>query len=357
MTPAALVDRAALAGLEPQVRAFLQADSPDPRLFQDLLLRIAAAQGLLSPGPRQGLGALRPVPEVAFKTRTIACFDPSDAEAEFHSSGTTIGRPGRHLVRDLSLYRLSVVTGFRRFVLYEPRPQVFLRLIPEGSVRPRSSLSRMVDFVVEAFAAEPPPPVRHGDGLDLEAFRDACARARGPVCLLATTLDLQALIAGLGDRAVPLPPGSRVMHTGGAKASGRSVDRAALRRDVQRLLAIPPEDVVEEYGMTELMSQAYDAPRVMPGPRRFVPVPWMRTRVVHPLSLQPVREGRQGMLLHLDLANLHTAVAMLTGDLARRVREGFGEVHRIPGALPRGCSHEAATSPEPPEDVPSEREP
>ncbi|MBP7126135.1 hypothetical protein KBD49_07200 [Myxococcota bacterium] len=349
-----------LADLEARVRAFLQADSPDPRTFRELLIPIAEVQGLLPPGARRSPEAVRPVPESAFKTRAIACFDPAEAQAEFRSSGTTTGWPGRHLVRDLSLYRLSVLGGFRRFVLYDPRPGFFVRLVPEGSVRPHSSLSRMIDFVVEAFAENPPVPVRQGDRLDLEAFRGACARAREagrPLCLLATTLDLLALVSGLGNRAVPLPPGSRVMHTGGAKASGRSVDRAALRRDLERLLAIPPDDVVEEYGMTELMSQAYDSPRVVPGPRRFVPVPWLRTRVVHPVSLRSVPEGRQGLLLHLDLANLHTAVAVLTGDLARRVRDGFGEVWRVPGSLPRGCSLEAAKAASPSPGIAPEREP
>lgn len=328
-----------------RVRAFIQSSESAPRTFHRLFREIARSQGLLvREGQRE---TLRPIPETAFKTRLVARFDPAKAEAEFWSSGTTTGTPARHLVLDLSLYRLSVLQGFRRFVLYEPRPRTFLRLIPDSIVRPHSSLSRMVDFVVEAFADTPPPPIRQGAQLDLDAFRGACARARErnlPVCLLGTTLDLLTLLSGLDRRPVALPPGSRVLHTGGAKATGRVVDRNALIRDLGDLLGIPPADVIEEYGMTELMSQAYDAPRVTPGPRRFVPVPWMRTRVVHPTTGRLVPSGRVGMLVHWDLANLHSAVAIWTGDMARRIADGFGEVHRASGAVPRGCSAEAAVS-------------
>jgi len=208
----------------------------------------------------------------------------------------------------------------------------------------------MVDFVVEAFADAPPAPIRQGDRLDIEAFREACARAREanrPLCLIGTTLDLLTLLSGLDQAPLLLPPGSRVLHTGGAKGSGRVVDRSALIRDLGVRFGIAPEDVVEEYGMTELLSQAYDAPRVTPGPRRFVPVPWMRTRVVHPTTGRLVPAGRDGMLMHWDLVNLHAAVAIWTGDLARRIADGFGEVRRAPGAAPRGCSAEAAVSVQP----------
>lgn len=323
----------------------------DPGDLDALLLEIAAAQGLLQDDPARGLDAIRPVPETAFKLMTVAHFPPSEAEAEFRTSGTTTGAPGRHLVRDLALYRRSALLGFERFVLYDPRPTRFLRLIPTAAVRPASSLTRMADFVDEhvheAFAASP-VLARSGDAVDLDAclgaFRDA-RDAGEPLCVLATTLDLLTLLEGMAARglALRLPAGSRVMHTGGPKATGRAIRREDLRQELEARLGIPPEDAVEEYGMTELLSQAYDATRVTPGPRRLVPVPWMRCRVLDPVSLLDVPDGQRGLVCHYDAANVHTAVAVLTGDMATRVQDGFADVVRAVGAGPRGCSQEAAT--------------
>jgi len=332
------------------VRDFIEAAArgDDPGDFDALCLEIAAAQGALDDDPARGLAAIRPVPETGFKLMTLAHFPPSEAEATFRTSGTTTGTPGRHLVRDLSLYRLSGVAGFDRFVMAGTRPGRFVHLIPPGSARPHSSLSRMVVDVVEAFATGPAVCARTGDAVDLPAALgafEAAAAAGEPLCLLGTTLDCLTLFDGMRARgaALRLPSGSVVMHTGGPKATGRSISRETLREDFGTLLGVPADDVVEEYGMTELLSQAYDAPRVTPGPRRLVPVPWMRTRVVDPSTMDEVADGTRGLLCHYDLANVHTAVSVLTGDMATRVRDGFTDIVRAVGAGPRGCSSEAAT--------------
>jgi hypothetical protein len=320
----------------------------DPGDFDALCLEVAAAQGVLGDESARGLAASRPVPETGFKLMTLAHFPPSEAEATFHTSGTTTGTPGRHLVRDLSLYRLSAVAGFARFVMSGTGPGRFVHLIPPGSARPHSSLSRMVDDVVDSFSTSPAVCARTADAVDLGAALsafEAAATAREPLFLLATTLDCLALFEGMRatGATIPLPRGSRVMHTGGPKATGRSIAREALREEFGVRLGLAPEDVVEEYGMTELLSQAYDAPRVTPGPRRLVPVPWMRTRVLDPLTMDEVPDGSRGVLCHYDLANIHSAVAVLTGDTATRVRDGFIDIVRAAGAAPRGCSSEAAT--------------
>lgn len=330
-----------------QVREVIESGSPlDEDAFAALCLAVAEAQGSLRPdAPARGLEAIEPLPEAAFKLMTVAHFPPSEAQAVFHTSGTTRGTPGRHLVRDASLYRVSVLRGFERFAMYPPRPGRFVSLIPAASERPHSSLSYMISYILETYPQVPPPRVRDGDRLDLATIRDAlesAVRAREPVLLLGTTLDFLTFFEAVGSWGVRLPPGSRAMHTGGAKASGRAVDREDLWGTFARVLGIPAEDVIEEYGMTELLSQAYDSPRVTPGPRRLVPVPWMRTRVLDPLTWREVAPGERGLLCHHDLANVWTAVAILTGDLATRVGDGFAQVERAPGASPRGCSHEAA---------------
>ncbi|HKK08764.1 MAG TPA: hypothetical protein VKA44_07765, partial [Gemmatimonadota bacterium] len=97
--------------------------------------------------------------------------------------------------------------------------------------------------------------------------------------------------------------------------------------------------VVNEFGMTELLSQRYGRGN---GPAGASPLlegpPWLRTRALNPATLEPLPDGEAGVLCHVDLANAGSAVAVLTEDLGR-VRDGALEwVGRAPGAPPRGCS-------------------
>jgi len=321
----------------------------DEPVLEGLITEIAREQGLVSDGG--SFFDIEPVPEGAFKLMTVAHFPPSEAEAVFQTSGTSTGLRGRCLVRDMDLYRLSVLKGFDRFVMYEPRPHRFLSLIPSAISKPDSSLSHMASFVMEDAAAEKTCLARKGDSLDIETvagFLGQCATAGDPVVVIGTSLDFAVLFDGLdrrtGDR-LRQATGSRIMHTGGDKAGGRSLSRTDLFEGLDRRLGIPPEDVIEEFGMTELMSQAYDSPRVTPGRRRMVPVPWMMTRVLDPMTMEDVGQGEKGQLCHYDPACCHTAVALLTADVAIKVDDGFRDIRRAPGAGVRGCSHDAARHP------------
>jgi hypothetical protein len=66
--------------------------------------------------------------------------------------------------------------------------------------------------------------------------------------------------------------------------------------------------------------------------------PWLRVSPVHPVSLEPVADGEVGLARFVDLANVDSAVAILTRDLVRRNDLGIELVGRAAGALPRGCS-------------------
>lgn len=321
--------------------------------FENLALSIARDQGLVTrprplAGDRRGLDMIDPLPETAFKMMTVASFPPSEAVAEFLTSGTSSGTRGRLLVRDMNLYRESAVAGFGMFCMYGRAPRRFLSLIPPGGDRPNSSLSWMASFVLQEFDDGSGAFVARDGDLDGALILDAL-KASGlsgePLFILGTSLDFMTLYEFLRrnpDRRLPAT-GTRIMHTGGAKASGREITRAELAADAVTLLGARQEDVIEEFGMTELFSQAYDSPAVTPGPRRLVPVPWMRTRVLDPRTLADVGEGERGILVHYDLANVHTCVALMAADTAVRLQGGFREISRAVGARARGCSHEAAS--------------
>ena len=99
--------------------------------------------------------------------------------------------------------------------------------------------------------------------------------------------------------------------------------------------------------MTELSSQYYDD-RLRPDPAAdgggtagpvFVEPPWMRVRVVDPRTGRDVEPGATGALVHVDLANRASAVAVQTSDLGVRTGPGrFALRGREPGAEARGCS-------------------
>ncbi len=138
-----------------------------------------------------------------------------------------------------------------------------------------------------------------------------------------------------------LPDGSRVMETGGFKGRSRTVPRKELYAAIDSRLGIPSDRIVNEYGMTELLSQLYE-PVLTGGPRLHHPPPWVRTRVLDPATLDPLPPGREGLLCHFDLANLGSVCCVLTEDLGVEHPEaeghGFRVLGRNPGAEPRGCS-------------------
>jgi hypothetical protein len=134
------------------------------------------------------------------------------------------------------------------------------------------------------------------------------------------------------------------MDTGGQKGLDRPVSRAGFLRACWTHLGIPTYYCVNEYGMTELCSQRYDA--VLRdrfdgdslAPRRLVGPGWLRTRVLDPDTLRPVPAGATGLLCHHDLANAGSMSVVLTEDLGRTVGDDGIEVQgRVAGAMPRGC--------------------
>jgi hypothetical protein len=141
------------------------------------------------------------------------------------------------------------------------------------------------------------------------------------------------------------------METGGYKGKARALSRGELYKGLEEVFGIGAHRIVNEYGMTELLSQFYepvlalrredagssgDAPTLED--RFHAAPPWVRTRVLDPLTLAPVAQGDTGILAHMDLANLGSVAAVLTEDLGRMVPGGFQLLGRSPGAEPRGCS-------------------
>jgi hypothetical protein len=165
------------------------------------------------------------------------------------------------------------------------------------------------------------------------------------VLLLATSFALSWLLDALAGERLALPPGSRVMQTGGFKGHARSLDDAALADALCEALQLQRADLIGEYGMTELSSQLYDggfaqglAGQSQQGQSVFLEPPWLRVTPVDPISLLPVADGEPGLACFTDLANVDSSLRILTQDLVRRVGNGVVLLGRRPGASLRGCS-------------------
>jgi hypothetical protein len=130
------------------------------------------------------------------------------------------------------------------------------------------------------------------------------------------------------------------METGGFKGRVEAVSRDILYSRLSEGLGVPRERIVNEYGMTELLTQLYE-PVLLEGAsarRRHVPPPWLRVRALDPVTLTPVEAGRDGLLAFFDLANLGSVCHVLTEDVGSVTDEGVRLRGRATGAEPRGCS-------------------
>ncbi|MBV9233704.1 MAG: long-chain fatty acid--CoA ligase [Candidatus Eremiobacteraeota bacterium] len=323
--------------------------------FNDLALRIFAHQ-LRYNAPyarycaRLGItlasmpGSWRQIPGVptpAFKDAAITTFHHSDAALIFETSGTTAGKPGRHYMETPALYDAALLACFDRLMLQDRATLRYFNLVPNPEERPTSSLGYMMRRVSEGRGDGHTGWYLAGDHLltaDLERdLRESIAAAE-PACIAATAFALVHLLDGLEStgRGFALPRGSRIMETGGFKGRSRAIDRDELYATLSDRFALPRENIVAEYGMTELTSQYYDDPMT----RRKAGPPWLRARVVGS-DRKDVPAGEAGALLHVDLANRSSAVAVQTEDVGVQYADGFALLGRAPDAPPRGCSLDA----------------
>jgi hypothetical protein len=286
------------------------------------------------------------VPAAAFKETVLTCAEPRH---RFRTSGTTRGpqKRGGHHLPTLELYEASWPGPFRRALLPDRERMETGSLIPAWEALPESSLAYMATGVLERFATPESRTFMSADGLDAPGLESFLVRAsdRGePLLLLGTALALAAFLEAL-PRQVPLPPGSRIMDTGGFKGRRREVHRDELLALYEGRLGVPPTHVVGEYGMTELSSQLYEdtLARHAGGdparPRRYQGPRWMRTRVLDPETLDGLPPGNRGLLAHLDLANAWTVAGVITEDLGVELPDGgFRILGRAEGSELRGCS-------------------
>lgn len=265
------------------------------------------------------------LPVSFFKSHSVKTGD-FVAETVFESSGTTGSINSRHLVKDLLLYTESFSKGFELF--YGPVTDwCIIGLLPSYLERENSSLVYMVNELIRQSADS-----RSGFYLtDFEklstVLKEAEARKQKTLLIGVTfaLLDFAELSHLSLQHTV-------VMETGGMKGRRKEMIRAEVHDLLKKGFGISA--VHSEYGMTELLSQAYSK-----GEGIFSAPPWMKVLARDEEDPLTVKETGAGVINIIDLANIHSCCFIATDDAGKVHRDGSFEVlGRMDGSDLRGCS-------------------
>ena len=260
------------------------------------------------------------LPVELFKTQRIYAAE-EEPEQIFTSSSTSGQQPSKHYVASLALYEEAFTRAFERF--YGPAEEVALfALLPSYLEREGSSLIYMADRLI----------ARGGGGFylhDHEKLLKDLAACRKKKILLGVSYALWDLAE---QHPGPLTD-TIVMETGGMKGRRQELPREEFHALLQRAFEVP--SIHSEYGMAELMSQAYSA-----GEGLFYTPDWMRI-VIRDLNdpFEQLPVGRTGGVNIIDLANLYSCSFLQTADMGVLQRDGgFRILGRISGSEIRGCN-------------------
>ena len=274
------------------------------------------------------------MPVEAFKHRRVLV-DGVAPRVEFRSSGTTPGAPTAvHALDDVAWYDAIALAGFEWFY-GDIREWEVLALLPGYLERGQSSLVHMVAAFRRASGAA---DVEAGFYLrDLAGLRSAveAGLASGKRVL---GVGVTYALLDWADQLGPAPLRGdltrlTLMETGGMKGTREEWTRAALHEHLRRTTSVP--NVHSEYGMTELLSQAYAMEN-----GRFRCPPWLRVVIGDPGDPGAwLGTGRRGRIHLVDLANVHSCAFLATGDVGRAHPDGSFEVlGRFDAAEIRGCN-------------------
>ena len=245
----------------------------------------------------------------------------------FTSSGTTGSGTSRHYVTDISWYRESFTRTFQYFY-GNPEQYCLLALLPFYLEREGSSLIYMIDYLISN--SNNPESGFYLDKLDDLAEKIILLREQNQKILL---FGVSFALLNLAEKYKPDLSGQIVMETGGMKGRREEIIREELHEVLNK--AFNTKVIHSEFGMTELLSQAYSK-----GDGIFHTPPWMKVQIrdgYDPLSY--VENGRSGGINVIDLANFYSCSFIETKDLGRLLPDGGFEVlGRFDSSDIRGCN-------------------
>ena len=244
----------------------------------------------------------------------------------FESSGTTQDVKSNHWVQDLGLYEASFLNGFKIFY-GDPSKYCVIGLLPSYLERKHSSLVYMVDKLIKASG-------HAQSGFYLDDFRKLnevlqnLEKQKQPVWFIGVSFALTDFAIAFTQHL----KSTIVLETGGMKGRKEELTRNELHHILKDNLGV--SNIHSEYGMTELLSQAY---AIKDGV--FKCPPWMKVMVAEEEDPTSIKETGRGVLHIIDLANIYSCCFIATEDIGEVFEDGsFTVLGRLDASARRGCS-------------------
>ena len=259
-----------------------------------------------------------------FKTHKIIC-SGFETEFAFTSSGTG-GQSSKHFIYDPDFYDENSLYIFERQV-GELKNHEIIAPLPGYEENPGSSLIRMVRALAEASGAE-----ARFSGLDFQSFlkalSDCRSRHKQPLIFGVSHALLELIESGLN----PDLSDCVLLETGGMKGLRKEMGKFELLQILQA--GLKPKTLISEFGMCELMSQAYGFPE------KYQPAYSLKALVRNPEApLEFSNNTGRGALNFIDLANYGTCCFLASEDLGEVANDGSFQVFgRLDQAEIRGCN-------------------
>lgn len=251
-----------------------------------------------------------------------------EAEETFNSSGTSSSQTSKHFVKDIQLYEKSFEQAFEHFYGKINHYRI-LALLPSYLERKGSSLVYMADYLIKKSGY-----TESGFFLnnlsELNSTLNKLAQTNQKVLLIGVSFGLLDFVESFesieNTKLI-------VMETGGMKGRRKELVRKELHELLK--LGFKTQSIHSEYGMTELLSQAYSK-----GKGKFETPPWMRISIRKqddPFSIADT--GETGGINIIDLANIYSCAFIQTDDLGRLdSKNAFEVLGRFDAAEVRGCN-------------------
>lgn len=260
-----------------------------------------------------------------FKTHEIRIESEKEVEHTFYSSGTTGENRSKHLILKTHIYEESFLNTYRNYI-GNPEEQVILALLPNYLEQGNSSLVYMVNCLIKHTKSEFSGFLLNNLDTIEEKYKQALSSGKKVVIF-----GVSYALLDIAEKNINLSK-AFVIETGGMKGRRKELTKEELHTALITGLKVP--FISSEYGMTELLSQAYSNKEGL-----FKTPAWMKI-LIRDLNdpLTYLKNGKTGGINIIDLANLYSCSFISSQDLGKIEGNSFRIMGRFDNSDIRGCN-------------------